>query len=79
MTNEEKYKKIFETTFDVDGSALGEQFTFQDTANWDSLVHLDLIASLEDEFDVMFEPEDIMHFGSYENGKRILRGYGVDI
>ncbi len=45
----------------------------------DSAAHLSLISELEDAFDVMFESEDVLHYGSYENGKAILRKYGVDI
>ena len=39
----------------------------------------ELISELEDAFDIMFESEDILHYGSYENGKAILRKYGVEI
>lgn len=78
MDNKEKYASIFCTVFGVDKSALGEKFTFNDTAEWDSVAHLNLISELEDAFDVMFETEDILHYGSYLNGMDILRKYGVE-
>ena len=62
----------------VPAEALGESFTFRDVEQWDSVAHLSLISELEDAFDVMFDSEDILHYGSYENGKKILAGYGVD-
>ena len=40
---------------------------------------LNVIALLEETFDIMFEPEDIMGFTSYKTGKEILRVYGVEI
>lgn len=40
---------------------------------------LNIIALLEEEFDIMFEPEDIMGFTSYKAGKEILSVYGVEI
>ena len=62
----------------MDAADLNESFTFDSVDAWDSLSHLTLISDLEEAFDVMFETDDILHFGGYENGKKILAGYGVD-
>ncbi len=78
MANLEKYTQIFEDIFGVDESELNEDFTFAAVDEWDSMTHLTLIAELEDAFEVMFETEDILHFGGFENGKKILENYGVD-
>ena len=75
--NSETYDRIFCEVLGVPASALGESFTFADTPQWDSVAHLTLISELEDAFDVMFDSDDILHYGSYENGKNILRRYGV--
>ena len=79
MTNLEKYKDVFVRIFNVNPSVLDDSFTFKDVDIWDSVAHLSLISELEEVFDVMFESEDILHYGSYENGISILRKYGVDI
>ena len=76
--NLEKYQNIFKDIFNVDESALNESFTFKDIDAWDSLTHLTLISELEAAFDVMFETEDILHFGGYLNGMEILKRYGVE-
>ena len=78
MINLEKYNKIFVDTFGVSEYILNESFTFKEVPAWDSVVHLSLISALEEEFDVMFEAEDILHYGSYTNGIEILKKYGVD-
>ena len=78
MSNLEKYKSVFAGTFGVPEDALGENFTFKDVPEWDSVAHLSLISELEDTFDVFFESEDILHYGSYLNGIEILKRYGVD-
>ena len=78
MTNLEKYDRIFSEVLNVPVSVLGEAFTFRDVPQWDSVAHLSLISELEDAFDVMFDSEDILHYGSYENGKRILQRYGIE-
>lgn len=79
MSNLEQYNKIFVDVLGVKEDVLNEKFTFKDVPQWDSVAHLSLISELEDAFDVMFESEDILHYGSYENGKKILRKYGVEI
>ena len=77
MTNLEQYNKIFMDVLGVDETVLNENFTFKDVQQWDSVAHLSLISELEEAFDVMLEPDDILHYGSYENGKKILEKYGI--
>ena len=77
MDNLKKYNDIFCRVLNVNDSVLNEKFTFKDVPQWDSVAHLSLISELEDEFDVLFESEDILHYGSYLNGIEILKGYGV--
>lgn len=78
MRNREKYVRIFEDIFGVDEGELTDRFNFKDVDQWDSLTHLTLISELEAAFDVMFETEDILHFGGFLNGMEILKRYGVE-
>lgn len=78
MTNLQKYNNVFMEVLGVKEEALNGNFTFKAVPQWDSVAHLSLISELEEVFDVFFESEDILHYGSYENGKRILEKYGVD-
>lgn len=77
MNSLKEYNRVFCETFGVSESALNEAFTFQDVQDWDSVAHLSLISNLEDTFDIMFDAEDILHYGSYLNGIEILKKYGV--
>jgi Acyl carrier protein len=76
--NLEKYNTCFKEIFG-DDARLDEDFKFGVAQGWDSMAHMELIALLEDTFDIMFETEDILHYGSYENGKTIIKKYGVEI
>ncbi|MBR6400419.1 MAG: acyl carrier protein [Firmicutes bacterium] len=78
MENLKKYNDIFCRVMNVNDSALNEKFTFKDAPQWDSVAHLSLISELEDEFDVLFDSEDILHYESYLNGIKILKRYGVE-
>lgn len=78
MTNKDKYHQIFMDIFEVNDNELNENFTFKNVDKWDSLTHLTLISELEDAFDVMFETDDILHFGGFMNGIEILKRYGIE-
>lgn len=77
MNNLKKYNKVFTTLFNINDNQLNKDFTFKNVEDWDSIVHLSLITELEDTFNVMLETEDILSFGSYENGMRILEKYEI--
>lgn len=73
-----KYNKIFMDLFETQESELNENFNFGVAPNWDSLAHMELIAQMEDEFEIILDTQDIIHFGGYENGKKILSKYGIE-
>ena len=77
MDNLAKYKKVFREIFDVGDDALGSEFRFNSVDKWDSVARMSLISALEDEFEVLFDTEDILSYGSFENGIKILTKYGV--
>lgn len=77
--NLKKYNDIFATLFEVKDEELNGEFNFGVAPKWDSFAHMELIARLEDTFEIMLDVEDITHFGGYENGKKILAKYGVII
>mgnify|MGYP003587592797 CR=1 FL=1 len=63
--------------FGVSEDALNADFVFGRVKKWDSMAHMALIEALENAFGVMFETEDILHYGSYLHGIEILTKYGV--
>lgn len=79
MSNLEKYQQLFMEIFQVEQEKLNENFTYTNMEEWDSITHMSLIASLEDEFAIMLDTSEILHYGSYENGISILKNHGVQI
>jgi acyl carrier protein len=78
MTNLQKYNNAFIATFDITEEQL-PGLAYQDIDAWDSVGHMGLIAELEDAFEIMFDTDDIIDFGSYEKGKELLKKYDVEI
>lgn len=79
MTNLEKYNAQFIECLELDPSQLNADLLYQSVPNWDSVGHMQLISSLEDAFDIMFDTDDIIDFNSYEVGKTILKKYDVEL
>jgi len=79
MSNLERYNGIFKSVFRVNDDALNGNMRAESMKQWDSIAHLTLVTEIEDAFDVMFDPSDILDLRSYEAGKTVLAKYGVHI
>ena len=63
MTREEVLAKVNEVicdVFDDDTITVTEATVAADVKGWDSLIHISLIGSIEDEFDVHFAMKDVV-------------------
>ena len=78
MTNLEKYNNAFVEAFGVSEDKL-ESLEYQEIPEWDSVGHMQLIAALEDAFDIMFDTDDIVDFNSYQKGKELIKKYDVEL
>ena len=77
MENIEKYNNAFVQVFGAKVENLNDSYGKDTVEEWDSVHQLSLVAQLEEAFDIMFDPEDIMELTSYVNGKEILAKYDV--
>ncbi len=78
MTNLEKYKKAFLESLEVSEDQL-EGLEYQKIESWDSVGHMNLVAALEEAFDIMMDTDDIIDLSSYEKGKEIMRKYDIEL
>lgn len=77
MENLEKYNNAFVQVFGAKIEDLNDNYGKENVEEWDSVHQLGLIAELEEAFDIMFDPEDIMEMTSYAKGKELLAKYDV--
>ena len=77
MENLEKYNNAFVQVFGAKVENLNDSYGKDTVDEWDSVHQLGLIAELEEAFDIMFDPEDIMDLTSYAKGKELLLKYDV--
>jgi acyl carrier protein len=57
-----KIISVLQKVFEIE--QIDENTSQQDVEKWDSLGHLNLVVALEEEFDVLFEPEEIAEMTS---------------
>ena len=79
MSNLEKYDAIFTEVFGATADQLGDNYSKETVSEWDSVHQLNIISLLEETFDLMLDPEDIMACTSYNAGKEILSRNGIEL
>ena len=79
MENIEKYNEAFVQVFGAKVEELNDNYGKDTVEEWDSVHQLSLMSELEEAFDIMFDPEDIMEMTSYKSGKEILAKYDVTL
>lgn len=78
MTNLEMYNDIFKKMFNVSDDQL-ESLAYKETAEWNSMAQIALVAELEDKFELDFDTDDIFQLKSYVIGKEMLANkFGVE-
>lgn len=70
---------IFCEVFNVGASELGAGFGKDSVACWDSVRQLALAAAVEEAYDILLDPEDIMGCTSYIAVKQVVAKYGIEI
>lgn len=61
----------------MDADKVTDELTMQDSDVWDSLKHMELIVSIEDEFDVELSADDIVNMLSVKAIRDILQKKGM--
>ena len=77
-TNLEKYDEVFCSTFMVGKEDLSD-LKYQDVEAWDSVGHMNMIAELEDAFEIEMDIDDIIDFTDYQTGKEMVSKYGIEL
>lgn len=68
----EQLNKIISELFGLSIEVLADDISMQQTAKWDSLTHMKLIASIEDNFGIELEMDDIIDMTTIGTIRSIL-------
>ncbi len=78
MTNEEALKKAF-----CEGLGVNEDeidwgtLQYRGIEQWDSVAHMQVVAEIEDAFDIMMDIDDVIAMSDFKATKEILQKYDV--
>jgi acyl carrier protein len=68
----DKIKEVMAGVFSIDESEITEDSSQDNVEGWDSLKHLDLIVSLEDEFGVSIPLEEVGNMTNFKYIRLVL-------
>jgi len=77
LQNKEKLIDVFSEALGVSKEIITDTLQYNSIAEWDSVAHMNLIAELEERFDVMLDTDDIIDMSSLSKAKEILQKYDV--
>lgn len=77
MIEIDRLRNVFRSALELPADFDVDSLEYRGIEKWDSLAHMSLIASLEDEFDVMIDTDDVIDLSSFSKSRDILGKYGV--
>ena len=63
---ETKIKNVMSSIFDVELDQINDTTTQGDLEHWDSLGHMNLVVALEEEFELVFDEEEIIEMMNFK-------------
>lgn len=73
-----KLKTVLAGIFGLKEDGITPQTSKEDVANWDSLKQMDLVMTVEQEFDIALDIEDIVSMTSVGKIIEVLKSKGLD-
>ena len=73
-----RLRDTFRASLELPADASVDDLQYQGNEKWDSLAHMSLVASIEDEFSIMLDTDDVINMSSFDQAMRILSKHGVD-
>lgn len=76
-TPSEKLTAAFVEALQIDAAQVVDGLEYNTIKEWDSVAHMTLVAALEEQFDIMFDTDDIIDMSSVGKAKEILGKYDI--
>lgn len=63
----DKIKNIMSAVFDIGKDNVGDDASTTNLENWDSINHMNLVLAIEEEFNIVFDDEEIVQITSLKS------------
>lgn len=74
---QENLKRIFVSVLNIPDAEMDESISMSTAKKWDSLAHINLMLSIEQEMGTMFSPEELQAMTSYREIVATLARKGI--
>ena len=78
MSQKARLQAAFVKALGVPKDAPFDTLAYRQTKGWDSVAHMQLVAEIENEFNVMLDTDDVIGMSSYPVAVSILKKHGID-
>jgi acyl carrier protein len=68
-----KLREVFVEALDLDGDVDVKNLKYRDIEAWDSVGHMALVAAIADEFDVRFDPDQVIDMSSFKVAEDMIK------
>ena len=72
---DDRLSRILKNVFTLSDKEFREDLKKEDISNWDSLRHMDLIATIEAEYDITLSMQEILSINSFPALTEVLKNY----
>ncbi len=79
MTGLDQLKNAFVVALGISPESNFDGLTYSVTPGWDSVAHMNLVAEIENTFNIMFATEDVIDMSSFAKAKEIVSKHGVNL
>ncbi|MER7441991.1 MULTISPECIES: acyl carrier protein [Micromonospora] len=73
----QRLRTVFRTALELPEEAEVDGLEYRGIEKWDSLAHMSLVATIEDEFGVMLDTDEVIDLSSFDRARQILEKHGV--
>jgi acyl carrier protein len=79
MTGLDQLKNAFVVALGISPETNVDGLAYAVTEGWDSVAHMNLVAEIENTFNIMFATEDVIDMSGFAKAKEIVSKHGVNL
>jgi len=74
---EKELKRLMSSLLELKPEEINDETSNDNTESWDSLKHMEIISTIEDNFNITFSADEIIELTSFKKIKAILKEKGA--